>query len=174
MDLYEIYNNPDNEDQIVNKRKRRKKKYPTSEYVSKKRKKFYQKNCKSFNEVFQETIASREVLSEQQNKKQKPTYRKKSSLSMGQSRKKNAKYVNEFKRTNPIRYANVFATAGMIDIDNSAVKVTNSKRVKRQKCKKFQEKSIGVEMDDLLHEGCYSTKCSNCNRPTKLSTDAST
>ena len=58
--------------------------------------------------------------------------------------------------------------------ENSAVKAKNSKRVKRQKCEKFQEKYIGVEMDDLLHEGCYSTKCSYCNRPTKLSTDAST
>ena len=83
MDVVEIYNGPDNEDQILNKRKRRKKKYPTSEYVSKKRKEFYQKNrkrkeqSKTFNEVFQETIASREVLSEQQNTKQKPTYRKK-------------------------------------------------------------------------------------------------
>ena len=92
MDAHEIYNVHDNEDEVVNKRKRMKKKYPTSEYVSKKRKEFYQKHKKAqeesrtFHEVFEETIASREVLSQQQNRKQKPKYRKKTSLSMGQSR----------------------------------------------------------------------------------------
>ena len=29
-------------------------------------------------------------------------------------------------------------------------------------------------MEDLLHDGCDSTKCGKCNTPTKLSTDAST
>ena len=89
MDVDEIYNDPDNEDQIVNKKKRRKKKYPMSEYVSKKRKEFYQKNrkgeeqSKTFNEVLQETITSREVLLEQQNKKQKPTYWEKKFIVYG-------------------------------------------------------------------------------------------
>ena len=43
MEADEIYNVHDNEDQIVNKRKRRKKKYPTNEYISKKRRNFIRK-----------------------------------------------------------------------------------------------------------------------------------
>ena len=46
--------------------------------------------------------------------------------------------------------------------------------MKRNKCDRFEEKSIGVDMEDLLHDGCYSAKCSKCNTATKLSTDAST
>ena len=55
---------------------------------------------------------------------------------MGQSRKKNAKYVNELKRKNPIKYANVFAVPGMHDIDKNSphedntMKDKTSKRVK--------------------------------------------
>ena len=101
MDPDEIYTELPKEDA---KQCKRKKKYPVSEYVSKKRKQFYmknvakeKKNARSFEDVFKESVnignednEIQELQMKEINKEivQKKKYKKKRTLASNQSRKK--------------------------------------------------------------------------------------
>ena len=147
MDPDEIYTELPIEDA---KQHKMKKKYPVSEYVSKKRQEFYMKNVakekentRSFKDVFKESVnisnednKIKELQTKEINKEvvQKKKYKKKRTLALNQSRKKNRKYVNALKNCNPQIYANAFAES-------------DEGRNRSEEAKKYKENSCSFKMN---------------------------
>ena len=164
MDPDEIYTELPKED---TKQCKRKKKYPVSEYMSKKRKEFYMKNvakekenARSFEDVFKESVnisnednEIQELQMKEINKEvvQKKKYKKR-TLALNQRRKKNRKYVNALKNCNQQRYANVFAES-------------DEGRKRFEKAKKNKKNSFSFQMnkDEKVTQVTEAVQCNFVN-----------
>ena len=128
------------EDENVEPKKTRKRRFNSSKYVSRKQKESYvkcvEKKMKekmseegnNFDDVFKKSLQENVPVTPKNYQPHKRK-RKRSSLGLNQSRKKNDKYVNALMKDNPEKYAQVYADKSKTSEGNEAKRSRRKRKV---------------------------------------------